>query len=397
MTRLDFNVISNDGQARLGQLCLKNSDVWTPTFMPVATKGTIKGLEFESNPWFRTSFPLILCNSWHLWLKPGLEIIERAGSLHTFINWSGSILTDSGGFQVFSLGKLRSITREGVKFKSPYNGQEVFLTPKLSAQIQSTMKVDIAMPLDVCSDQPTNYELCHEELLLTQTWLEQFIEVVKVPSFGIIQGGIFESLREKSLNHIMALPVSGVAVGGLAIGERKIDCFRVLKFLADKLPANKPRYVMGLGLPLDALLAVNLGYDMFDCVLPTRAARFGRAFIMPNLDELQPQELWINLKNAKYSADFRPISSYCSCLVCSNYSRAYIHHLLKSQEMLGGILLTIHNLTFYFEFFKTIRSSVENKSLRSVTSRFLEAWLRSENFRNFLGEDLDSLIKFFEF
>ncbi len=145
------------------------------------------------------------------------------------------------------------------------------------------------------------------------------------------------------------------------------------------------------------LLAVNLGYDMFDCVLPTRAARFGRAFIMPDLDELQPQELWINLKNAKYSADFRPISSYCRCLACSNYSRAYIHHLLKSEEMLGGILLTIHNLAFYFEFFKTLRSSVENKSLRSVTNRFLEAWLRSENFRNFLGEDLESLIKFFEF
>jgi queuine tRNA-ribosyltransferase len=397
MTRFNFNVISNDGQARLGQLCLKNADVWTPTFLPVATKGTIKGLEFESNPWFRMSFPLILCNSWHLWLRPGLEIIQRAGSLHSFINWSGSILTDSGGFQVFSLGKLRSISREGVKFKSLYNGQEVFLTPELSAQIQSTMRVDIAMPLDVCSDQPFNYKLCHEEMLLTQTWLERFIEVVKVPCFGIIQGGIFESLREKSLNHIVALPVSGLAVGGLAIGERKIDCFRVLKFLADKLPSNKPRYVMGLGQPFDVLLAVNLGYDMFDCVLPTRAARFGRAFIMPDLDELQPQELWINLKNAKYSADFRPISSYCRCLACSNHSRAYIHHLLKSEEMLGGILLTIHNLAFYFEFFKTLRSSVENKSLRSVTHRFLEAWLRSENFRNFLGEDLESLIKFFEF
>ena len=350
---MKFELLNTDGHARRGRVHLNHGVVETPIFMPVGTYGTVKAM----TPQMLTDIgsQIILGNTFHLWLRPGTTIIERFLGLHDFMGWKGPILTDSGGFQVWSLGQLRKIKEEGVHFASPINGDKLFLSPEVSMQIQHTLNSDIVMQLDECTAADATLEQAQASLQMSLRWAQRSKdELARLENnnalFGIVQGTLFESLRAESLAGLLDIGFDGIAVGGLSVGESKEDMHRILDFIGPKLPADKPHYLMGVGTPEDLVYSVERGIDMFDCVMPTRNARNG--WLFTRFGD-------IKLKNAKYRDDQRPLDESCTCYTCRNFSRAYLHHLNKTGEILGAILNTIHNLHHYLELAKEMREAIE--------------------------------------
>ena len=361
---MEFTLYKTSGKARRGQLMLAHGTVQTPAFMPVGTYGTVKAmspLELRE-----IGAHIVLGNTFHLWLRPGLEVIAAHGGLHDFMGWSGPILTDSGGFQVFSLGALRKITEEGVKFQSPVNGDKLFLTPEESMRIQRVLNSDIVMIFDECTPFPATEREAADSMRLSLRWAARSRaahEGNPNALFGIVQGGMYESLRDESLAGLVKIGFDGYAIGGLSVGEPKEDMRRILEHTAPKLPADKPRYLMGVGTPEDLVASVAQGIDMFDCVMPTRNARNGMLFTQ-NGD--------IKIKNAQYRLDTRPLDEECSCYTCANFSRAYLHHLYRLKEILSARLNTIHNLHYYQQLMSEIRVSIEADAFDEFAIRFAQ-------------------------
>ncbi len=359
---MKFDLHHTDGLARRGTLHLAHGTVETPAFMPVGTYGTVKAmspLELKE-----IGAHIVLGNTFHLWLRPGLEVIEAHGGLHRFMGWDGPILTDSGGFQVFSLGKLRKITEEGVKFQSPVNGDKCFLTPEESMRIQKVLNSDIVMIFDECTPHPADEKTAGDSMRLSLRWAERSKKAHEGNSnalFGIVQGGMHENLRDESMKELMNIGFDGFAIGGLSVGEPKEDMLRILQHTAPQLPANKPRYLMGVGTPEDLVDGVKQGIDMFDCVMPTRNARNGMLFTRRGN---------IKIKNAQYRFDIRPLDEQCGCYTCRNFTRAYLHHLHRLNEILGARLNTIHNLFYYQELMAGIRAAIEKGKFAEFESTF---------------------------
>ena len=359
---MQFTLHKQDGLARRGTVSLIHGDVQTPAFMPVGTYGTVKAmspLELKE-----INAHIVLGNTFHLWLRPGLDVIAAHGGLHKFMGWDGPILTDSGGFQVWSLGALRKITEEGVKFRSPINGDSCFLTPEESMRIQKVLNSDIVMIFDECTPYPATHSEANDSMQLSMRWARRSKDAHagnENALFGIIQGGMFEDLRDISLAGLTNIDFDGYAIGGLSVGEPKDDMLRILAHTAPKMPQNKPRYLMGVGTPEDLVAAVSQGIDMFDCVMPTRNARNGWLFT---------QYGDIKIKNAGYKSDTQPLDADCSCYTCSNFSRAYLHHLHKVGEILGARLNTIHNLHYYQSLMAQMRSSIETDDFEAFKLQF---------------------------
>ena len=361
---MKFKLTSQDGNARSGLLKLSNGEVSTPVFMPVGTYGAVKTISpYELK---KIDFEIILGNTFHLWLRPGLEIIKKHKGLHQFINWKRPMLTDSGGFQVWSLGKMRKISEKGVTFSSPINGDKCFLGPEESMNIQKELNADIAMIFDECTPYPATYEEAKSSMLLSQEWAyrskESFLGS-KNSLFGIIQGGMYEDLREESLAKLSNIGFDGYAIGGLSVGEPKTEMKKITAFITPKMPKDKPRYLMGVGTPEDIIHAIGYGVDMFDCVIPTRNARNGWLFTRYGN---------IKLKNTRYKDDLLPIDKTCECYTCQNFSRSYLYHLFKIGEMLGLRLNTIHNLFFYKTFMKEASNAIKNNSFKKYQAEFLK-------------------------
>ncbi len=369
---MSFKILkkSKKSKARIGILKTKHGVVKTPIFLPIATKAAIKNLTSEELK--DLGAEIILSNTYHLFLRPGEKIIKEIGGLHQFMNWSGPILTDSGGFQVFSLAKIRKVKENGVEFISEIDGQKFFLTPKKAIQIQLDLGSDIIMSFDECVGYPTPKKETEMAVKRTTKWAkigkDYFEKKIgkrkdRPLIFGIIQGGIYKDLRLKSLKEITALNFDGYAIGGLAVGEPVKEMYKILNYLVPLLPENKPRYLMGIGKPEQIIKAIKIGIDMFDCVIPTREARHGRLykFKFKNLEILNQNIKFyeeINIKNAKYQKEFQPIDKNCDCYTCKNYSLAYLRHLFMSNEILGLRLATIHNLKFYLDLIKIIRDAI---------------------------------------
>ena len=360
---MKFQLHSTDKAARRGTLTLAHGTVETPVFMPVGTYGAVKSMPPAALQ--AISAQIILGNTFHLWLRPGLEVIEAHNGLHDFMGWHGPILTDSGGFQVFSLGELRKITEQGVHFKSPVNGDNCFLSPEESMRIQRTLNSDIVMIFDECTPYPADETTARLSMELSLRWAERSKQAHHHNSnalFGIVQGGMFEHLRDQSLAGLRAIGFDGYAIGGLSVGEPKSDMQRILKHTAPLLPADKPRYLMGVGTPADIVHAVAQGIDMFDCVLPTRNARNGWLYTRHGI---------IKLRNSRYRLDRSPPDEQCGCYTCRHFSRAYLHHLQRINEMLGAHLNTVHNLFYYQQLMTDIRSAIENKQFEEYAEEFL--------------------------
>ncbi len=361
---MSFEVLKNDGKARLGKLMLNHGVVETPIFMPVGTYGAVKSVapyELREN-----KAQIILGNTFHLWLRPGLEIIKQFNGLHKFIGWDGPILTDSGGFQVFSLGKLRKIEEEGVHFRSPIDGSKLFLSPEKSMEIQTVLNSDVVMIFDECTPYPASYSIALESMELSLRWAKRSRDAFEKHNnpnklFGIVQGGVYPDLRERSLNELLKIGFDGIAIGGLSVGEPKHEMHKMLDYLSDILPQDKPRYLMGVGTPEDLVYGVKSGIDMFDCVMPTRNARNG--WLFTRFGD-------IKIKNAKYKDDLRPLDETCSCYTCQNFSRAYLHHLFKIGEILGSRLNTIHNLHYYLELMTQIRAAIAENKFTDFEQKF---------------------------
>ncbi len=355
-----FEVHSGDGIVRRGTLTLAHGKVETPAFIPVGTYGVVKALSPEELR--ETNAHIVLGNTFHLWLRPGLDVIDAHGGLHRFMGWDGPILTDSGGFQIFSLGRMRKITEQGVKFQSPVNGDTCFLTPEESMRIQRTLNSDIVMIFDECTPYPADESIARTSMELSLRWAERSRRAHDDDGgnsnalFGIIQGGMYESLRDQSLSGLQDINFDGYAIGGLSVGEPKADMQRILKHTAQQLPVDKPRYLMGVGTPADILSAVSQGVDMFDCVLPTRNARNGWLFTRNGI---------LKLRNNQYRTDTAPLDERCGCYTCCHFTRAYLHHLQRIHEILGSRLNTLHNLYYYQQLMSEIRSAIE-------TGRFAE-------------------------
>ena len=361
---MQFTLHKQDGLARRGTVHLAHGDVQTPAFMPVGTYGTVKAMsplelkEIDAH--------IVLGNTFHLWLRPGLDVIEAHGGLHQFMGWHGPILTDSGGFQVWSLGKLRKISEEGVKFRSPINGDSCFLTPEESMRIQKVLNADIVMIFDECTPYPATTKEADDSMQLSLRWARRSKAAHQGNAnalFGIIQGGMYENLRDVSLNGLTDIGFDGYAIGGLSVGEPKEDMLRILAHTAPKMPHDKPRYLMGVGTPEDLVAAVSNGVDMFDCVMPTRNARNGWLFT---------QYGDIKLKNAQYKLDTKPLDSDCACYTCQNFSRAYLHHLQKVGEILGARLNTIHNLHYYQVLMQNMRKAIEEGVFEEFKVKFAD-------------------------
>jgi len=345
-----FEVLAQDGAARRGRLTFDRGSVETPAFMPVGTYGTVKAVTPEELN--DLGAQLILGNGFHLMLRPGVEIIRRCGGLHRFMHWEGPILTDSGGFQVFSLGDLRRITEEGVHFRSPVDGSPVFLAPEDAMAVQRDLGSDVVMIFDDCTPFPADEDRVRDSMLLSLRWAARSREAHgsnPAALFGIVQGGMYEGLREASLAGLLELGFDGYAVGGLSVGEPPADRLRIMDFLSGHLPADRPRYLMGVGMPEDIIAAVRRGIDMFDCVLPTRNARNGYLFTSTGV---------VRIRNARYRTDERPLDPRCNCATCRHYSRAYLHHLDKCREILGARLNTIHNLHYYQGLMHALREAI---------------------------------------
>ena len=360
---MQFEIKSTDGKARRGRLSLAHGTVDTPAFMPVGTYGSVKAMSPEELE--AIGAQIVLGNTFHLWLRPGLEVIEKHGGLHGFMGWKRPILTDSGGFQVFSLGAMRKISEEGVKFASPINGDALFLTPEESMRIQETLDSDIAMVFDECTPYPATEKQAADSMRLSMRWAARSRDSYKGKNllFGIVQGGMHEALRDESLEALKAIGFDGYAIGGLSVGEPKEDRSRVLQHTTPKLPSDKPRYLMGMGTPEDIIEAVAAGIDMFDCVLPTRNARNGW---------LYTRHGDIKIRNARYRDDTRPLDEACACYCCRSFSRAYLYHLQKANEILGARLNTLHNLFYYQELMRELRLAVEEKNLPQTAKKLLE-------------------------
>ena len=342
---MKFEKLGQSGRARRGRLTLEHGVIETPVFMPVGTYGTVKGMLPRDLEEIKAQ--IILGNTFHLYLRPGLDVIREHGGLHGFMKWNKPILTDSGGFQVFSLGAMRKIKEDGVTFRSPIDGSKVFLSPEISMDIQHTLNSDIVMIFDECTPYPATHEEAQKSLQLSLRWAKrcktQHHDVLKNRNalFGIIQGGMYEDLREESLAGLKEIDFDGFAIGGLSVGEPKEEMIKVLDYLPVQMPADKPRYLMGVGKPEDIVEAIRRGVDMFDCVMPTRNARNGHYFVTDGL---------VRIRNAQYRHDQRPLDSHCDCYTCTNFTRAYLFHLEKCGEMLASMLGTIHNLRYYQRF-----------------------------------------------
>ena len=364
MSRMSFELLATDGKARRGRLTFPRGTVETPAFMPVGTYGTVKGM--LPRDIVATGAEIILGNTFHLWLRPGLDVIHAHGGLHDFMGWQKPILTDSGGFQVFSLGALRKITEEGVKFSSPIDGAKLFLSPEISMQIQHVLNSDIVMIFDECTPYPATRDEAAKSMRLSLRWAQRSrAEHNKLENgnalFGIVQGGMYEDLRDESLAGLDDIGFDGMAIGGLSVGEPKEDMVRILAHTAPKLPTHKPRYLMGVGTPEDLVRSVKAGIDMFDCVMPTRNARNGHLFTRFGD---------IKIKNARHRTDTGPLDPSCTCYTCQNFSRSYLHHLFRSGEILGGMLNTIHNLHFYQTIMAEMRAAIEAGTLEQWSAEF---------------------------
>jgi queuine tRNA-ribosyltransferase len=363
---MKFKLLNTDGPARRGRLSFGRGAVETPAFMPVGTYGTVKAMTPEE---LRDSgAEIILGNTFHLMLRPGTEVIEAHGDLHDFMHWDGPILTDSGGFQVFSLGKLRKITEQGVTFRSPVNGDEVFLGPEESMAVQRALGSDIVMCFDECTPYPADEQQTRESMELSLRWCKRSKDAHAAHGnlnalFGIVQGGMFEDLRAESVAGLREIGFDGYAIGGLSVGEPKQDMLRILDHTTPLLPLDQPRYLMGVGKPEDIVEAVLRGVDMFDCVMPTRNARNGHLFTRHGN---------IKIRNACHERDTRPLDEDCGCYTCRNYSRSYLRHLDKTGEILGSRLNTIHNLYYYQELMRGLRSAIESGTLASFVAQFYE-------------------------
>jgi queuine tRNA-ribosyltransferase len=361
---MNFTLHKSDGLARRGTLHLAHGNVETPVFMPVGTYGTVKAMAPVELKEIGTS--ILLGNTFHLWLRPGLEVIKAHGGLHRFMGWDRPILTDSGGFQVFSLGAFRKITEEGVSFQSPVNGDKCFLSPEESMQIQRVLNSDIAMVFDECTPFPADERTAKESMRLSMRWAERSKEAHEGNAnalFGIVQGGMHETLRDESRHELERIGFDGYAIGGLSVGETKEDMLRILQHTAPHLPRNKPRYLMGVGTPEDIVAAVAQGIDMLDCVMPTRNARNGMLFT--RLGD-------IKIKNAQYRLDLLPPDEQCTCYTCRNFTRSYLHHLHRLNEILGARLNTIHNLYYYQQLMDDIRAAIETGKFAEFVARFLQ-------------------------
>ena len=369
--KIKYELIKNDGKARLGKLKTNYGTFDTPMFMPVGTLANVKTLTPEEL--YAMNSAVILSNTYHLWLRPGEDIVDKASGLHKFMNYNGPILTDSGGFQVFSLAKKKDITEEGVVFKSHIDGKKLFLTPELSIQIQNKLDSDIAMSFDECIPYPATYEYAKQSTERTIRWAKRGKEVHNNPNqslFGIVQGGEYEDLRKYSAEETVKLDFDGYSIGGTSVGEDKVTMYKMIDYAIEYLPLDKPRYLMGVGEPIDLLEGVERGIDMFDCVLPTRLARHGNAFTRNGR---------INLKNLKYKEDFTPIEDDCDCYTCKNYTKAYIRHLITCEEILGGRLLSIHNIRFLIKEMEEIRESIKNNKFLSYKEEFIKKYKNGEN------------------
>ncbi len=358
---MQFDVLATDGAARRGRFATAHGVVDTPAFMPVGTYGTVKAM----NPaeLRELGAQIVLGNTFHLWLRPGLEVIAAHGGLHRFMGWDGPILTDSGGFQVFSLGALRKITEEGVKFQSPVNGDACFLSPEESMRIQRVLNSDIVMVFDECTPYPASYEQARDSMRMSLRWAERSRrghEGNPNALFGIVQGGMYEDLRDESLAGLMQIGFDGYAIGGLSVGETKEEMTRILAHTAPRLPADRPRYLMGVGTPADIVGAVAAGIDMFDCVLPTRNARNGWLYTSAGV---------IKLRNARYRDDLAPLDPACACYTCRNFTRAYLHHLQRANEILGARLNTLHNLHYFQAVMKGARAAIEEGRYTAYAAR----------------------------
>ena len=370
---LQFDLLATEGHARRGRLTLNHGVIQTPIFMPVGTYGTVKGVmprDLEA-----MGAQIILGNTFHLWMRPGLDVMKQFGGLHKFENWNKPILTDSGGFQVWSLGDMRKISEEGVKFASPVNGDRLFMTPEVSMQIQTVLNSDIVMPFDECtpywqgakgSGHITSERKARSSMELSMRWAKRSkaeFERLGNPNalFGIVQGGMFENLREESLAGLVEMDFPGYAIGGVSVGEPKDEMLRIMNHTPHRLPAHKPRYLMGVGTPEDLVDGVAAGVDMFDCVMPTRNARNGHLFT--RFGDLK-------IRNARHRSDERPIDETCGCHTCQNFSRAYLHHLDRCGEMLGPMLTSIHNLHYYLNLMQEVRDALDAGRFEAFRAQF---------------------------
>jgi queuine tRNA-ribosyltransferase len=359
---MKFELDNTDGKARRGRLIFERGVVETPAFMPVGTYGTVKGMTPEELD--ETGAHICLGNTFHLMLRPGTDIIKQHGDLHDFMHWDKPILTDSGGFQVFSLGDLRKITEKGVTFRSPINGEKILLTPEKSMQVQRDLGSDIVMIFDECTPYPATESEARVSMELSLRWAKRSKdEHGDNPSalFGIIQGGMYEDLRDVSLQGLEDIGFDGYAIGGLSVGEPKDEMIKVLDHTTNQIPANKPRYLMGVGKPEDIVEAVRRGIDMFDCVMPTRNARNGHMFITSGV---------VKIRNAVHKTDIGPLDEKCDCYTCKNYSRSYLHHLDKCNEILGARLNTIHNLRYYQRIMQGLRDAIAANELDAFVAEF---------------------------
>jgi queuine tRNA-ribosyltransferase len=372
---VSFELLETSDGARRGRLTTRNGVIETPVFMPCGTYGTVKAMSPELLE--RVGTQILLGNTFHLMLRPGDRAVRDLGGLHKFMGWSGPILTDSGGFQVFSLGELRRISEEGVIFRSPINGDRISLTPERSIEVQANLGADVMMVFDECTPYPATQTQARESMELSLRWAQRcktaFLasartvgEAVPGPLlFGIVQGGMFDDLRQASLEGLLDVGFDGYAVGGLSVGEPKAEMDRVLEGVVPDLPPNRARYLMGVGTPEDLARGVELGVDMFDCVLPTRNARNGHLFTSSGV---------VRIRNARHRHDTRPLDCACDCYTCRNFSRAYLHHLERCGEILGSMLMTEHNLHYYHGLMARLRASIETGTLRSLLETLRKDW-----------------------
>lgn len=359
---MSFELLAQDAGARRGRLSFERGVVETPIFMPVGTYGTVKGMTPEELRGIGAS--IILGNTFHLWLRPGTEVISAHGDLHDFMHWHGPILTDSGGFQVWSLAELRKLTEQGVEFRSPVNGDKVFLSPEISIEIQQALGSDIIMQFDECTAYPATHDEARQSMELSLRWAARCKQAHAGRGgalFGIVQGGMHEDLRAQSIAGLADIGFDGYAIGGLSVGEPEADRIRVLDALEDKMPAQSPRYLMGVGTPLDMVEAVARGVDMFDCVMPTRNARNGHLFTSEGI---------IRIRNARHRNDTGPLDPQCDCYTCQNYSRAYLYHLQRCGEILSARLNTIHNLHYYLNLMAEMREAIEQGRFSAFYTEF---------------------------
>ena len=364
-----FQLLHTDGAARRGVISTDHGDIQTPFFMPVGTLGSVKSLTTDQ---LRKLDPeIILANTYHLMLRPGIDLLEKLGGIHKFMGWDRAVLTDSGGFQLFSLAAIRKIREEGVEFRSHIDGSPYFLSPESSVEIQTRMGVDIAMAFDECPAYGISHDEVEKSMMLTHRWAKRSLAARTTSAlFGIVQGGVHLDLRKRSVEEIGAMDFDGVAIGGVSVGEPKEEMFEVVDFTAPLLPADKPRYLMGVGTPEDLVNAVAAGIDMFDCVMPTRNARNGTLFTSVGK---------VSIKNAKFASDDGPLDPECSCVTCTTVSRAYLRHLFMNDEIAAMVYNTIHNLSFYLDLMRAIRQAIALDSFASFREGFLSRVKQEEN------------------